>query len=280
MEIQRLAGALGAVITGIDLGGLDDDGFEGLHQALLHHGVLCIRGQDITPDQQIAFARRWGEIHDHPYLATLPGHPEIIEIVKEPGERNRFGAHWHTDQIFTAVPAMATMLLAREVPPVGGDTLFTDLYSAYDALSDGMKRLAARLETFNLYNKQAERSRVMKAKVTAPETPAEPAIHPLVRVHPETGRPALYLNDPRTTHRFDGMTEAESRPMIDFLMAHCTRPEFTCRVRWAVGTLTIWDNRRLMHLALDDYPDHRRVMHRITIRGTPTVGLKQARVAA
>ncbi len=280
MEIQQLSGALGGEVTGIDLGDLDDGGFEALHRALLEHGVLCIRGQDITPDEQIAFARRWGEIHDHPYLATLPGHPEIIEIVKEPGERNRFGAHWHTDQIFTPVPAMATMLLAKEVPPVGGDTLFTDLYSAYDALSDGMKRLAARLATFNLYNKQADRSRVMKAKVTAPETPAEPAIHPLVRVHPETGRPALYLNDPRVTRRFDGMTEAESRPLIDFLMAHCTRPEFTCRVRWAVGTLTIWDNRRLMHLALDDYPDHRRVMHRITIKGTPTVGLEQARVAA
>ncbi len=280
MEIQPLSSAIGAEILGVDLARPSDGDFGEFHQALLDHGVICFRDQNITPDQKIAFARRWGEVHDHLYLQGLPERPEIIEIIKEPGERNRFGAHWHTDQIFTPVPAMATVLLAKEVPPVGGDTLFTDLHAAYDTLSDGMKELACRLRTYNLYNKVAPRSRGMGVKIPDPETPAEPAIHPPVRIHPETGRRALYLNDTRTTRRFDGMTEEESRPLIEYLLAHATRPEFTCRIRWEVGTLTIWDNRRLMHLALDDYPDHRRVMHRVTIKGTPTVGVKGDAVAA
>ena len=273
MEVLPISGAIGAEIFGVDLASLDQETFGALHKALLDFGVISIHDQSLTPDQQIAFARRWGDIHDHPYLSGIDGHPEIIEIVKEAGEPNRFGAHWHTDQVFTKAPAMATMLLAREVPPVGGDTLFTDLYAAYDALSDGMKRLVSRLGTVNVYDKGTMRSRRMGAKVLEPEKAAEAAVHPLVRVHPETGRRALYLNDTRIMGRFDGMTEAESRPLLDYLLSHATRPEFTCRVRWRPGTLGIWDNRRLMHLALDDYRGHRRVMHRITIKGTPPIGI-------
>jgi taurine dioxygenase len=275
-EVLPLSGTLGAEIRGVDLARLDNDAFADIHQALLDHGVICFRDQDITPAQQIAFARRWGEVHDHPYLKGLPDHPEIIEIVKEAGERNRFGDHWHSDQIFTPAPAMATMLYAKEVPPVGGDTIFASLTHAYDALSDGMKELACRLRTYNLYDKQATRSRQMTAKIPDPEKSAEPAVHPLVCVHPETGRRTLFLTDRQTTPRFDGMTEAESRPLLDHLLRHATRPEFTCRIRWGVGTLTIWDNRCTLHQALDDYPDYRRVMHRITIKGVPPVGVDGA----
>lgn len=273
MQIRPISGAIGAEISGVDLAQLDPETFEELHQALLDYGVISIQDQSLTPDQQIAFARRWGDIHDHPYLSGLDGRPEIIEIVKEAGEPNRFGAHWHTDQIFTKAPAMATMLLAREVPPAGGDTLFTDLYAAYDALSDGMQRLVGQLRTVNIYDKGTTRSKRMGEKVLEPEKQAEAAVHPLVRVHPETGRRALYLNDTRIMGRFEDMTEAESRPLLDYLLTHATRPEFTCRVRWNVGTLGLWDNRRLMHLALDDYHGHRRVMHRITIKGTPPIGI-------
>ena len=273
MEIQPISGAIGAEITGVDLAALEVDEFAALHKALLDYGVISIHGQALTADQQIAFARRWGDIHAHPYLSGLDGNPEIIEIVKEAGDPNRFGAHWHTDQVFTPAPAMATMLLAREVPPVGGDTLFTDLYAAYDALSDGMKRMACRLRTVNTYDKGTTRSKRMGAKVLEPEKEAVPAVHPLVRVHPETGKRALYINDTRIMRRFEDMTEAESKPLLDFFLTHETRPEFTCRVRWQVGTLGLWDNRRLMHLALDDYQGHRRVMHRITIKGTPTIGV-------
>jgi taurine dioxygenase len=274
MEIEALSGTIGAEIQGLDLSQLNDDAFARVHDALLEHGVLVFRDQVLRPGQMREFAARWGEIHHHPYLAGLPEHPEIIEIVKEAGERNRFGAHWHTDQIFTPTPAMATMLYAREVPPVGGDTLFASLYHAHDALSDGMREMLGGLRTYSIYNKDRPRSRRMADKVTERETPAEPALHPLIRVHPETGRRALYLSDTQTTRHIDGMTEAESRPLLDYLLTHATRPEFTCRVRWNVGTLAIWDNRRLLHMALDDYLDHRRVMHRITIKGEATVGIE------
>lgn len=277
VEAVPLSGAIGAEIKGVDLTNLNDSAFSDIRQAWLDHGVICFRNQDISPDQQVAFARRWGEIHTHPYLNSLPDNPEIIEIVKEAGERNRFGDHWHTDQIFTPEPAMATILYAKEVPPTGGDTLFASMRHGYDALSDGMKEMARRLSTYNVYNKQAPRSRRMSAKIPDPETPAEPAVHPLVCLHPETRQPTLYLNDPRTTLRFDGMSTEESLPLINFLMKHTTRPEFTCRVKWEPGTLTIWDNRHLLHFALDDYPDHRRVMHRITIKGSSKIAANGAR---
>jgi len=278
-EAVPLSGSIGAEIKGVDLAQLDDVGFADIHRALLDHGVIFFRDQNLTPAQQLAFAVRWGDIHQHPYLDGLPDCPEIIEIVKEAGERNRFGDHWHTDQIFTPAPAMATMLYAKEVPPVGGDTMFASLSHAYDALSDGMKDLACRLRTYNLYDKQARRSRRMSAKIPDQDKPAESAIHPLVRVHPETGRRGLYITEMQTTRRLDGMTVEESRPLIEYLLRHATRPEFTCCIRWDVGTLAIWDNRCLMHLALDDYPDYRRVMHRITIKGDATIGVDQNDIA-
>lgn len=280
IETLPLSGSIGAEIKGVDLARLDDAGFSDIHRALLEHSVICFREQNLTPAQQLAFAKRWGDIHLHPYLDGLPDCPEIIEIVKEAGERNRFGDHWHTDQIFTPTPAMATMLYAKEVPPVGGDTMFASLHHAYDALSDGMKALACRLRTYNLYDKQAPRSRRMSAKIPDQDKPTEPAVHPLVRVHPETGRRGLYINEMQTTRRLDGMTVEESRPLIEYLVRHATRPEFTCRIRWDVGTLAIWDNRCLMHMALDDYPDYRRVMHRITIKGDATIGVDQNDIAA
>ena len=279
LKITPLSGTIGAEISGIDLRNLSNSEFDAVHRAFLDHAVLCFRDQDLTPDDQIAFARRWGEIHDHPYLNGLPDHPEIIEIVKEAGERNRFGAYWHTDQIFTPTPAMATMLYAKEVPPVGGDTMFASLTSAYDALSDGMKAMASRLRTFNLYDKQSPRSKRMAEKIPNRETAAEPATHPLVRIHPETKKPALYVNGMPTTTHFVGMTQDESQPLIRYFLKHATRPEFTCRIRWSPRTLGIWDNRCLLHMALDDYPDYRRVMHRITIKGDATIGINDREAA-
>jgi taurine dioxygenase len=168
---------------------------------------------------------------------------------------------------------MATMLYAKEMPAVGGDTMFASMTHAYDALSDGMKAMLGRLSTFNLYNKAAPRSDAMNAKIPEPDKPAVPAVHPLVRVHPETGRPSLYVTGLENTPRLDGMTPEESRPLLTYLLRHATRPEFTCRVIWRVGTLGVWDNRQVLHMALNDCPGQRRVMHRITIKGTPPIGL-------
>ncbi len=280
LEIIRLAGACGAEIRGVDVAQMDEATFNDIHQALLDHGVIYFRNQSLTPDQQVAFARRWGDIHTHPYLRSLPERPEIIEIVKEPEDRAGFGDQWHTDQIFTPTPAMATMLYAKVVPPFGGDTLFASMYAAYDALSPGMKALARRLKTYNLYDKEKPRAGKMAAKVSEKDKPAEPAIHPLVRVHPETRRPALYLTETKTTRGFEGLTAEESEPLLRYLLDHATRPEFTCRLRWEAGTLGIWDNRSMMHMALNDYHGHRRVMHRITIKGEKTFGLDEAETKA
>jgi taurine dioxygenase len=276
MTITPLSGAIGAEIHGVDVANLDDATFSRVHQALLDHGVIVLRDQDITPAEQVAFARRWNGLHTHPYLKGIPEHPELIEIVKEPDEEGGFGAHWHTDQIFTPEPAMATMLYAKVVPPFGGDTLFASTTSAYDALSDGMKAMLRDVRTFNRYNKTAKRSGKMSGKVTDVEKPSEPATHPIIRVHPETGRPSLYINDRENTPRLDGMTEEESTPLMSFLLRHATRPEFTCRVRWDVGSLGIWDNRQVLHMALNDYPGYRRVMHRLTIKGDVPFGLDEA----
>jgi len=273
VETIPLAGAIGAEVRGVDVAQIDEETFAQVHKALLDFGVIYFRDQRLSPDQQLAFARRWGEAHLHPYLKGLAERPEIIEIVKEPEERRGFGDHWHTDQIFTPAPAMGTMLYAKVTPAFGGDTLFASMYAAYEALSPAMQRLCAQLKTWNLYDKQAPRAGSMSNKIPEQEKPAVPAIHPLVRVHPETRRPALYLTDMQTTRRFDGLSEEESRPLLAYLLQHATRPELTCRLRWEPGTLAIWDNRCTMHMALNDYHGQRLVMHRITIKGEPTFGL-------
>ena len=270
LEAIPLSGAMGAEIRGADLRDIDDKTFADIHKILLDHGMIFFRDQDITPTQQLIFAKRWGEPHFHPYMPGLPDHPEIIEIVKNPEDTHTFGGQWHTDQMFTPTPAMGTMLYAKEVPEAGGDTLFGNLYLAYDALSDGMKAAIANLRTFNLYDKKKGRSSVMKGKLKEPEKPAEPAIHPLVRPHGETDKPVLYICYDRITRHIVDWTPEESRPLLDYLRAHATRPEFTCRLRWEPGTLAFWDNRCVQHMALNDYHGSRRVMHRITIRGERT----------
>jgi taurine dioxygenase len=269
IEVKRIAGAMGAEIHGIDLArDLNEVTFAEIHQALLDHGAIFFRDQDITPSQQMDFARRWGKVHLHPHMPSLPNHPGIIEIVKKETDTVVFGGNWHTDQMFTPTPARVTMLYAKEVPPAGGDTLFANLYLAYDALSEGMKAMLAELNTVNLYDKKKTRPAAMVP--SAPDEAPEPAEHPLVRQHPETGRKALYISNSSITRSIAGMTEEESRPLLDYLMTHATRPEFTCRFRWAVGALAIWDNRRVLHNPINDYYGYRRVMHRITVEGERT----------
>ena len=269
IEVTPLTGAMGAELRGVDLSqNMDDDTFGSIHKALLDHGVVFFRDQVITPAQQLAFARRWGEIHYHPHMPCIPDHQGIIEIVKKEDDTVVFGEDWHTDQMFTPTPARVTMLYAKQVPPVGGDTLFANLHLAYDTLSDGMKALIADLRTISIYDKQKTRPAAMK--VSAPDQEAEAAEHPLVREHPETGRKALYLCHSGITRHITGMTDEESRPILSYLLQHATKPDFTCRFRWAVGSMAIWDNRRALHYPVNDYNGYRRVMHRITVKGERT----------
>lgn len=276
LDVQKIAGAGGAEVRGVDLSqDLSQEVLAEIRAALLDNLVIVFRDQDLTPERQLAFARRWGEIHLHPFMQGMPDHPEILAIIKRPTDKKNFGGSWHTDQMFSPSPAMGTMLYAKQVPSAGGDTMFTNQYLAYESLSDGMKAVANKLRTVCVGDnfKQADgKSRkdrysdtMADMKVKDPGNVQTTSIHPLVRTHPETGRKALYIGG--HVQHFDGMTDEESQPLIDFFMKHSVRPEFTVRVRWQNGTLTFWDNRCTQHFAVNDYPAETRIMHRITICG-------------
>lgn len=276
LETHRIAGALGAEVTGADLSqDLPDDVLTEIRAALLEHQVIVFRNQTLTPEQQLRFAQRWGEIHLHPYMQGMPDYPEILEIIKTPEDKKNFGGSWHTDQMFSPQPAMGTLLYALEVPSAGGDTLFTSLYLAYESLSDGMKTLLAGLRTVCVGDNFKQHDGMSRAqrydrdmkhmKVKDPGNVQTTSVHPLVRTHPETGRKALYVGG--HVQRFDGMTDEESEPLLSWLKQHATRPEFTCRVQWEARTLTFWDNRCTEHFAINDYPAETRIMRRITVCG-------------
>src|SRR5215472_2102607 len=274
--IHPVSGALGAEITGIDLArDLDDQTLGVLRQAWLDHLVLFFRDQPLPPARLLAFARRFGEIVEYPFVKGLDDYPEIIPVVKLEHERINFGGVWHSDTAYLDAPPMASMLLAREVPPAGGDTLFANMYLAYEGLSEGMKRLLADLRAVNSSSK-ADASRTREDRIAergrADARTVYEAAHPVIRVHPETARKALYVNVAHTV-RFEGMTEEESAPILAMLYRHQVRPEFTCRFRWRPGSLAFWDNRCAQHNAINDYQTHRRLMHRITLAGDKPVGV-------
>lgn len=273
LSTEPLAGALGAIVHGAELSRpLDEQTFATIRAALLDYGVIFFRDQSLQPEQQLAFAKRFGAIHLHPHVNGLPNLPEVMEILKTEKDTHNFGAGWHTDQMFLPEPAMATCLYALEVPEAGGDTLFACLRAAYRSLSSGMQTLARGLRTVNLsvagqLTQQGVSSAATFGSMRTREAAAteQPAVHPLVRTHPETGEDVLYLG--LHTIRFENFTPAESKPLIEYLMAQITRPEHTCRFRWQPGSLALWDNRRVVHNAINDYPGRRRRMHRITVVG-------------
>ena len=275
IQVKPISGGLGAEIEGVDLSTLDDTAFAEINQAFLDHQVIFFRDQDITPEQQLNLALRFGDIHYHPYMLGMDDHPEILEIIKEPGETYTFGAAWHTDQMFNPSPAKATMLYAKETPAVGGDTMFSSMYKAYEGLSDAMKAMLKDVKTFNVGDRfknmgggsRAERyagNKSMAGKVRDPGNQITEAHHPLFRTHPETGRTGLYIGS--HTQGFEGMRAEEADPIIDYLRRHSIRPEYLCRFRWEPGSMAIWDNRCVQHYAVPDYNERRR-MHRITIAG-------------
>jgi taurine dioxygenase len=262
MKVRRIAGALGAEILGVDLS--SNIPAAGIRKALLEHQVVFFRDQQLDPAQFMAFARTMGKPVPYPFVPGIEGFPEVIEVKKLEHERHNFGGIWHSDTAYLEEPPMGSMLIAREIPPYGGDTLFASQYLAYEALSEGMKRL---LDGLNAVNSSAKadvtRTREDRVKEYSQHYEAE---HRVVRTHPETGRKALYVNFGHTV-RFRGMTEQESGPLLDYLFRHQVKPEFTCRFQWQVGSVAFWDNRCTQHNPINDYHGHRRVMHRITLAG-------------
>ena len=268
IEVQPISGALGAEVSGLDLArALSEEVVAEIRQAFLDHLVIFFRGQNLTPAAQLEFARRFGEPMEYPQLKGLPECPLITPVVKLEHERHNFGGVWHSDTTYLERPPMASMLYAVEIPPYGGDTLFANQYLAYEMLSPGMRETLARLRGVNTSTKaDVTRSREDRLRAAGVESKALYALHPVVRTHPETGRPALYVNAGHTSH-FEGWTEAESASLLAFLFAHQTKPEFTCRFRWEAGSLACWDNRCAQHNPVNDYHGYRRIMHRVTLAG-------------
>ncbi|MCB1741718.1 MAG: TauD/TfdA family dioxygenase [Gammaproteobacteria bacterium] len=281
LDCEPLSGALGATVRGIDLSEpIDASRFQQLNAALLEHGVLFFHDQQLTPAQQVAFARHFGDIHYHPHVQGLAEQPEVMEILKTETDTVNFGAGWHSDQMFLDEPAMGTCLYALEVPAAGGDTLFACMRAGYRSLSPAMQRLARGLKTVNLSvaGQQQRRGQSSVATYSSMRTrdagADEPtAVHPLVRTHPQTGEDVLYIGIHTLT--FLDHTPQESRALIDFLLDQVTRPEHTCRFRWRAGSLALWDNRRVLHNAINDYPGKRRRMHRVTVVGDRPVSVNR-----
>ena len=269
LSVEPVAGALGAEISGVDLARpLSEETIAAIRRAWLDHLVIFFRDQPLSPAEFLAFARCFGEPIEYPFVKGLAEYPEIIPVLKLEHERVNFGGVWHSDTAYLDVPPMASMLVAREIPPYGGDTLFANMYLAYETLSDGLKAMLEGLVAVNSSAKaDASRTREDRMKDSAREVKKDYiAAHPVVRRHPETGRRALYVNVAHTV-RLDGMTEEESAPLLDYLFRHQTRPEFSCRFRWRPGSIAFWDNRCAQHNAINDYAGHRRLLHRITLAG-------------
>jgi taurine dioxygenase len=275
IEVPPIAGSIGAEIHNVDVSqDLDDRTIGDIRKALLDHCVIFFRDQKLETERHKVFTRRFGKIFIHPNYAGMQADPEIVQITREPGDKRIVGEDWHADTTMMPEPPMGAILYAIEVPPYGGDTLFANQYLAYEALSDGMKRLLEGLRAVHSDRKvagpQAGLNAYRATKVREEGWEETVSTHPVVRTHPETGRKLLFVNHSYTI-RFDGMTEAESAPLLGFLLEQGHRPEFTCRFRWANGSVAFWDNRCVKHLAVHDAGPFRRVMRRVQLAGDKPV---------
>jgi len=270
MEVRKISGALGAEISGLDLAaGLSIEEVVQVRGALLEHLVIFLRRQEITIDQFSNFAHAMGQPVEYPFVKGMPGYPHVIEVKKLEHEKVNFGGIWHSDTTYLEEPPMGSMLLSREVPPYGGDTIFANQYLAYDMLSAEMQRIVDPLIGISSSAK-ADVSKTREDRIKSDgknDTPTEyRAEHPVVRVHPETGRRALYVNVAHTAG-IKGMSNEESASLLSFLFTHQVKPEFTCRFVWEPHAVAFWDNRCTQHNPVNDYHGFRRVMHRITLQG-------------
>lgn len=271
-EVRKLTPGCGAEVLGVDLANPTNSDMETIRAAYRDYGVIFFRDQKLTPEDHIAFAQRWGRIDINKFFPANGQYPEIAEVRKEKEQKVNIGGGWHTDHSYDTEPAMGSILVARELPDAGGDTLFADMYKAYDALSDGMKETLSRLKAVHSnaaafgaggFYKSSDQAGGFKGESLIGE-----AVHPVVVTHPLSGRKALYVNPGFTTH-FEGWNWFESRALLDYLFAHATKPEFACRFEWRRGSVAFWDNRATWHYAVNDYHGEKRLMHRITIAGSP-----------
>lgn len=270
IDVKRVAGALGAEIGGVDLSQpLADETIAAIRKALVEHQVIFFRDQTLTPQQQLAFGRRFGPLNIHPYVKGMADHPEVMEIIKEPSDRINFGGGWHSDMSFLESPSIGSILYAVETPDYGGDTLFASQAAAFDALSPGLQKTLEGLSAVHSAGREyaptgASAQKRGSMQIAEAEGAVGEYVHPMVKVHPETGRKALYVN-PAFTMRIEGWSRRESKALLDYLFEHSRFEAFTCRFSWKPGSVAFWDNRSVWHFALNDYPGQRRHMRRVTV---------------
>lgn len=270
-KLRPLTGSVGADISDIDINAASDEGIAQLQSALDHYHVLAIRDQQLDPATFHKVARRFGQFSGNPIHIPLEGFNDVVRFTRDAEDRGPVvGEDWHMDLAWMKNPPAVTMLYGEEIPPVGGDTVFASLSAAYEGLSEKMRTMIHDLagvhsgEGVYALNASLKAFSVQDSGQTVDDIETE---HPLVCRHPATNRPHLYLSSALT--QFVGMTEAESRPIIEFLKSHAQRMEYTCRLRWTPGTLAMWSNPCLMHAAINDYSGQCRVLLRTTVAGSP-----------
>ncbi|WP_137702064.1 TauD/TfdA dioxygenase family protein [Marimonas lutisalis] len=273
MDIKRLTGLFGAEIFGADI--RDPNQFDDIRQAFVDHSVITLRGQTITPEDHLAFARRFGAININRFFAPLNSHPEISLVVKEADQTGAVGEEWHTDHAYDTEPATGSILHAIDIPPHGGDTIFASTTAAYDALSEPFKRMLEGLHAWHSSRHVfgadvADTDSARTGRIGNAHLATQDVLHPVVIRHPLSGRKSLFVN-PQFTTRIEGLSPIESRHILGAIYEHCQKPEFQARVRWQPGDVTMWDNRATWHKAINDYQGYRREMHRITVEGCALV---------
>jgi taurine dioxygenase len=271
ITVSRLTPALGAIVEGVKLSEeLPQESVDRLGKLLVEHQILFFRGQPITPQQQCRFAAYFGELHIHPIYPLLPDLPEIL-VLDTHGDFLPDNDNWHTDVTFTQTPPLAGILAAKQLPSVGGDTLWSSNLAAYEALSEPMKKFLEGLTAEHSVVKSSPAGRwgadpAFKERYDRAVAKHPPVTHPVIRTHPVSGRKALFVNDGFTTH-INELLPRESDALLAFLFAHAARPEFTIRWHWSVDDIVFWDNRITHHYAVADYLPERRIMHRATVIG-------------
>lgn len=272
ITVTPIAPSIGAEVSRVDLASFSEETLTEIRQAFLEHHFLTFPDQDVPPEALINFGKHFGPLNVHPFLPHIDDHPEVMIIDKTEDKTTNVGNGWHTDMTFLQEPPLGSLLQAKIIPPIGGDTLFCNMYMAYDALSTGLKNLLDGLIAIHDYTKtflrsvRAGRTAVTEDQIKAASKDLPPVEHPVIRTHPDTGRKLLFVNSFFTSH-FKDMTVEESQPLLQFLLNHIASPEFSFRYTWRKNVIAFWDNRCTQHYAVNDYYGHRRLMYRVTVNG-------------
>lgn len=269
-DVEPLTPFIGSKITGLDLSQpIPLNTLTDLRKVWLERKMIYFLDQKLTPDEQLAFTRQFGEVNKYPFLHGIEGNPLVAPVLKLPEETINFGGVWHADTTYLETPALGASLYALELPPVGGDTIFCNMQTAYETLPQGLKdQIDGRKAYFTSGKAAVSKTRMPRitdsGDTSAPEVFTN--LHPVVRTHPETGELTLFAHEAHTL-RFEDCTEEESEPLLNQLYMHARKPEFQCRLRWSEGMVVLWDNRSTHHYPINDYNGYRRLLHRVSLKG-------------